>query len=184
MTARCGRGIIDTMILTDNIRAFAPMLIAALSVFMAVGISWAGGDRTRVTAEELKAMIRSGEKVTLIDVRTPEEYEGGHIPGAVLIPMSEIVNEDDLPYDGTIVLYCRSGKRSARARSVLAGRGHERLVDLAGGIKAWITAGGNVIAGPADTKTYPPSFIVPDESCETTGAEGADGAEKDNRGAE
>ncbi len=188
MTARGLRVIIDTMMLTENIRVFAPMLVAAISVVFAAGLAWAGadGDRTLITAEELKAMIRSGETVTLIDVRTPEEYEGGHIPGAILMPLSEIVKEDDLPYEGTIVIYCRSGKRSARARSVLAGRGVEGLLDLSGGIKAWMAAGGNVIAGPTgDTRTYPPSFIAPEESCETTGVGGAGAAgAKEEGGAE
>ena len=60
----------------------------------------------RVTIEELKALIKEG-KAFVVDVRTQESYDAGHIPGSKLIPTAEIVNRmKELPRDKTIVTYC------------------------------------------------------------------------------
>jgi rhodanese-related sulfurtransferase len=172
-----GEGGIQVIIIMNRVKlkkmlTSLSLAFLLISMTVAAGVTFAGSDteRTRITAEDLKALIRGGQKVTLIDVRTPEEYEGGHIPGARLVPLSKIVHLDDLPHEGTVVLYCRSGQRSARARTTLAARGIEGLLDLEGGIKAWMAAGGNVVAGPAgpevDAGAYPPSYVAPLESCD------------------
>lgn len=73
----------------------------------------------------------------LLDVRTPEEFAAGHIEGARNIPVQELAERlDELPDDRPLVVYCRSGRRSARAVELLRAGGHEDLFDL-GPISNW-----------------------------------------------
>ena len=75
----------------------------------------------------------------IVDVRTPEEYAEGHIPGAINIPLDTLGDEQpaELPdLDQRIYVYCRSGRRSATATAILAGIGYTDVVDF-GGILDW-----------------------------------------------
>jgi rhodanese-related sulfurtransferase len=84
------------------------------------------------------------EQILLLDVRTPAEYEAGHIPGAELLPHSEILASGlELDRDTPIVLYCRSGNRSGQAYRELVRQGFTNLVDF-GGIFRW---GGEIRTG-------------------------------------
>ncbi len=77
----------------------------------------------------------------LIDVRTAEEFAEGHIAGAVNIPVDYIEGRlAEIPTDIPVVVYCRSGNRSARAASILVDNGYSEIYDL-GGIMAWTNAG-------------------------------------------
>jgi len=81
------------------------------------------------------------EGATLLDVRHPEEWEAGHAPEAVFLPLDELGDRyTELPTDRTIVVICRSGARSARATEALVGAGYN-AVNLAGGMKAWVAEG-------------------------------------------
>lgn len=88
--------------------------------------------------EELKQRMDSGDPVFLLDVRQPEECEiaslGGH-----LIPLNELADRmDELQdIDGQIIVYCRSGSRSARAVAYLHSFGMTNVVNLKGGLLAW-----------------------------------------------
>lgn len=108
-----------------------------------------GAEHGRITPEDLMAMLAKKERVTLIDVRTPQEHSEAHIPGSVLMPLSTLEGVTELPGNGAIILYCRSGKRSQTALDILSRKGFKDLRDLEGGINAWIKAGGEVISGPA-----------------------------------
>lgn len=94
-----------------------------------------------ITPAELKARLDAGERVAIIDVREPWEWDvanlGAH--GARLVPLNEIPRRmDEIPADTEVVLQCHHGGRSARALEFLRARGHEgRLLNLAGGIHAW-----------------------------------------------
>lgn len=78
---------------------------------------------------------------TLIDVRTPAEFAGGHIAGAINIAVDDLAARlDSVPRDRPVVVYCRSGNRSATAARVLANAGFDPIYDL-GGIIAWQAAG-------------------------------------------
>jgi phage shock protein E len=82
-----------------------------------------------------------GKSHLLIDVRTPEEFAGGYIPGAVNIPLQELSSRlSEVPKDQPIVVYCRSGNRSAQAVDLLTEAGYTGLYDL-GGIIDWGAAG-------------------------------------------
>ncbi|MCA9914215.1 MAG: rhodanese-like domain-containing protein, partial [Anaerolineae bacterium] len=77
----------------------------------------------------------------LIDVRTPAEYASGHIAGSINIPVEELSNRlSEVPQGEEIVVYCRSGNRSATAARILADNGYSPVYDL-GGIIAWQSAG-------------------------------------------
>lgn len=88
----------------------------------------------RALWEELK----SNTPPLVVDVREPREFRQGHIPGALLLPLPQLVGAPaDLPRDRPIVLACRSGRRSARAAAVLANQGYEHLRVLRGGMIQW-----------------------------------------------
>lgn len=91
-----------------------------------------------ITPEELKAKLESGEKVTLIDVREPEEHAICCIQGAGLIPMSELEDRlSELHPDDLMILYCHHGVRSAQAVLWLRGKDFPHVMSLEGGIDAW-----------------------------------------------
>jgi len=90
-----------------------------------------------VTPRALAARIARGD-VRVVDVREPHEAEIARIPGATLIPPGELAaRAHELPQDEDIVLYCRSGVRSARALQLLQTLGFRRVAHLEGGILAW-----------------------------------------------
>jgi len=77
-----------------------------------------------------------------IDVRTPEEYAAGHIPGARLIPLQELPERiAEVPTDKRVYVYCHSGRRSAKASALLAGKRLTNIENVVGGITAWQDAG-------------------------------------------
>jgi rhodanese-related sulfurtransferase len=91
-----------------------------------------------ITPEELSTKIKRGEKLVLIDVREPEEYDICRIEGAKLIPMREFpAHVHELNPKDSIVLYCHHGVRSAQVTLWLRGRGFEKAENLQGGIEAW-----------------------------------------------
>ena len=90
----------------------------------------------RVT--EVKARLDRGGHFVLLDVREPHEYQICNIPAARLIPLGEVpkrLNEIDPAAD--IVIHCRSGMRSAKARGILRQAGFQHMLNMKGGILAW-----------------------------------------------
>lgn len=89
-------------------------------------------------------------KPFLLDVREPEEYTAGHIPGAVSIPQADLgLRMDDVPADREVLVICAGGVRSARAASFLKSVGRSEVTNLAGGTMGWKEAGNPVKAGDA-----------------------------------
>ena len=92
-----------------------------------------------ITAEEAKQIMDSEEDYIILDVRTQDEYDQGHIPGAILIPDTEIKAkaEDVLTdKDQIILVYCRSGRRSKLAAEALVELGYTNIKEF-GGIIDW-----------------------------------------------
>ena len=146
-------------------------------VFILLPLTTIYAESGRVTASELKSMIEKGGKITLIDVRTPEEYNEEHIPGAINLPLNKFYDIKDFPYKGNVVLYCTVGVRSMRAKKILAGKGIKDIIDLEGGINAWIKNSGKtekpkrsseVQEKPDEEKfaEYPDTYIIPKGVCE------------------
>jgi sulfur-carrier protein adenylyltransferase/sulfurtransferase len=93
-----------------------------------------------ITPRELRAMLDSGQRLALIDVREPVEWDINHIDGAQLIPQSSINSGEGLaklPQGRTAVLYCKTGVRSAEVLATLTKAGFSDVVHLQGGIVAW-----------------------------------------------
>lgn len=85
----------------------------------------------------------------VLDVREPDEWVDGHIPGAVHIPLGELAGRaGEVPADRTVVVVCRSGNRSAQGREILRAAGLPRVTSMAGGMLDWAAAGLPVVTGP------------------------------------
>ncbi len=93
-----------------------------------------------VSVEQVRGLIekkRPGE-YCLLDVRQPSEYAEGHLPGARLMPLSELtLRHEELDPGRTTVVYCRSGQRSRSAAGILNGLGFPKVLSMAGGIMAY-----------------------------------------------
>ena len=92
-----------------------------------------------ITAEQAKEIMDSEEGYIILDVRTQEEYDEGHIPGAILIPYDEILEKAECVLtdkDQLILVYCRSGRRSKLAAEDLVKLGYTNIKEF-GGILDW-----------------------------------------------
>lgn len=92
----------------------------------------------QITAEKAKKIMDSGEDIVVLDVRTQEEYDSGHIKEAICLPNETILEEPEELPDKTqkILVYCRSGRRSKQAAQKLADMGYENVLEF-GGILDW-----------------------------------------------
>ena len=123
-------------------------LTASLSLLAGCALSKAKADTVedmtdkaayhKISAEETHEMMASQE-VVVVDVRTREEYDGGHIENAVLVPNESIGSEmpEVLPdKEATLLIYCRSGRRSKDAAQKLLELGYQNVYDF-GGVIDW-----------------------------------------------
>ena len=96
-----------------------------------------------VSPADLQSRLSGGEQIVVIDVREPEEFARGKIPGAYTIPRGVLEMQVDgrLPRESTVVLYCGAGGRSALAAKSLADMGYEKVENLQGGWGAWRQSG-------------------------------------------
>jgi len=93
----------------------------------------------KITSEQAKEIIDAEEDIVILDVRTKEEYDEGHIENAILIPNTEINDriEEEIPdKDTKILVYCRSGNRSSSATRDILELGYTDVYDF-GGIINW-----------------------------------------------
>ncbi|WP_028043458.1 rhodanese-like domain-containing protein [Candidatus Stoquefichus massiliensis] len=102
-----------------------------------VGCTTGSGSYETISAKEAKEMMET-QDVVIIDVREESEYQDGHIQNSILIPLSTIKEGNtQLPdKEQTILVYCRSGNRSAKAAKKLVNLGYEHIYDF-GGIIDW-----------------------------------------------
>ena len=117
------------------------LLAASLTLLSGCALSRAKEDKAayqKISAEEAYEMMASQE-VVVVDVRTQEEYNGGHIENAVLVPNESIGSEmpEVLPdKEATLLVYCRSGRRSKDAAEKLLALGYQSVYDF-GGVIDW-----------------------------------------------
>lgn len=96
------------------------------------------GPVPQLSVEELKKKMDGGDKPLLLDVREPHEYALADLPDAIKVPLQTLPrNLERVPKDRDLVVYCRSGGRSANAVQFLRQMGYEKAVNLSGGINAW-----------------------------------------------
>ena len=80
--------------------------------------------------------------VLVLDVREPDEYAAGHLPGVTLIPMGEVAARlSEIPTDKSVIVTCRSGNRSGQIVEFLTQQGYTNVHNMRGGILAWEAAG-------------------------------------------
>lgn len=104
-----------------------------------------------ITVEESREMIKSKkpDEICLLDVRQPKEYEEGHLPGAVLIPIAQLRDRlNQLDPKRLTIVYCAIGGRSRAGASILQDEKFDTVYNMKGGFKAW---SGPYVDGPPDT---------------------------------
>lgn len=111
--------------------------IIAAFMFILLITGCSGGSYTDVTVDEAKELIDSGE-VQVLDVRTPDEFAAGHIPGAKLVPLQVIESMlSELDKDQKYLVVCRSGNRSTQASGILVENGFKNIYNMTGGMNEW-----------------------------------------------
>ena len=96
-----------------------------------------------MNALELSTLLRSDEAARLLDVRTPSEFDNGHLAGAYNVPLDQLHEHahEVRAARGAVVLICQSGQRAQKAEALLRSSGMANMHVLDGGIKAWLAAG-------------------------------------------
>ena len=123
------------------------LLLIVVAVVSGAMLIWpyvrrAGGGPS-VSAAQATLLINREDAVVL-DVRDPGEYGAGHILGAKNVPLARIDEGAELAAkrkDRPVIVYCETGNRSAKAAAALKAKGYERVLNLSGGIGAWLQAG-------------------------------------------
>lgn len=115
------------------------ILFIAIIGYAAYTKGWILADFESIAPKQADELIRNGEKVTLLDVRTPDEFTKEHIDGSILIPLQTLENNLGLIANlknQKIIVYCHSGTRSIAASRILADNGFTPI-NLKGGITEW-----------------------------------------------
>lgn len=94
-----------------------------------------------LSPKQAEELIKANSNLEIIDVRNPDEYKVAHIKSAKLIPVSEIDSRlAEISKDKDLLLYCKAGKRSAKAAGILEANSFTRLKEIEGGMDAWLNA--------------------------------------------
>lgn len=116
-----------------------PLMLAMLLVLTGCGGTAAENTYQQITQEEAKNMMDTQEAIVL-DVREQDEFDAGHIPGAVLLPVGTITKDTAAAVipelDSVVLVYCRSGNRSKKASQALVELGYTGIYEF-GGINTW-----------------------------------------------
>lgn len=127
------------------------LAVFAVVIFGAISAMTPPAEKTglprEVSVAEAAALRDQGAFV--LDVREPDEWNAGHIPGATLIPLGELESRvDELPRDQQIVVVCRSGNRSQTGRDILLDAGFQDVTSMGGGMNDWTSQGLPTVTGP------------------------------------
>jgi rhodanese-related sulfurtransferase len=109
-----------------------------------------------ISANEVAKKLNNQENFILIDVRTPEEYEEKHLNNSILIPLQNLESDlmdsnNKFKKDDEIIVYCRSGHRSAEAYLIFKNLGFQNVKSMAGGIIEWQNLGNKICKGENKT---------------------------------
>ena len=131
------------------------LFVLLLGASLALAACGGSGETTAPAADEIDInalapsidvqtayAARSNPTVFMLDVREPDEYDAGHIPGITLIPMGEIPDRlGEIPTDVPVIVTCRTGNRSGQVVDFLREQGFTNVHNMTGGIVAWQKAG-------------------------------------------
>lgn len=115
------------------------VVMVLVVIGLAMSFMSRGDSKSLVSYDELQQKLNDKAPIVLLDVRTQEEFDNGHIPGALLLPYDEIDQKalQLLPEkEKEIIIYCRSGRRSAIAKDSLEALGYTNVKDF-GGMNRW-----------------------------------------------
>jgi phage shock protein E len=115
------------------------VLSGLAALIAATAIAGEPATAPQVTQEALlERQARNDAELFVLDVRTPEEFAAGHVPGAVNVPHDQLASRlAEVPRDKDVVVYCRTGRRSQIATDLLAANGYKRVAHLQGDMVAW-----------------------------------------------
>ncbi len=133
-----------------GVKFFVIFFLLSNGGFLTTGII-SRGNYTTISVSESKDLIVSNDELFILDVRTNDEFNDGHIPEAYLIPHTEIsTRQDELPNNKSrpILVYCRSGTRSAAASNTLDSLNYTQVYNMNGGFDAWKDTGYLYETGP------------------------------------
>ncbi|MHA2246920.1 MAG: rhodanese-like domain-containing protein [Candidatus Hodarchaeales archaeon] len=122
---------------------FSIVILSLNECHLSVGVI-TDGDFKTITVDVAEELIENSTDLFILDVRTNSEFKAGHISGAFLIPHTDINDsQDELPVNKShpILVYCRSGVRSAIASTTLVSLSYNSTYNMAGGFTAWKNAG-------------------------------------------
>ena len=144
----------DTTRLLHSRRALAALLMVGAMSVAFMTIATAGEPAATAPASAAAAVAPMSQEALLehqsrhpdhlfvLDVRTPQEYAEGHVPGAVNVPYDQLASRlAEVPKDKDVVLYCKSGRRAGIAAETLTANGYTRLSHLEGDMPAWLAKG-------------------------------------------
>jgi len=115
---------------------FAAMLILIYATFLAPSEN--DHQVINVNPQQAQELIAGEPDLIILDVREPHEFQEGHIPGAIIIPLGVLKdNLNALDSSSPILLVCRSGNRSMQAAGILLDEGYKELYNLSGGMLDW-----------------------------------------------
>ena len=122
------------------------MIVAVVAVVVFFFLKPSVPSAARLSPTRVREDMRSGKDLQLIDVRTPEEFRSGHLPGARNLPLDGLdAGAKTLDPNRPLIAYCRGGHRSSMALKILAAKGFTQAKHMEGGISAWSAAGFPVI---------------------------------------
>jgi rhodanese-related sulfurtransferase len=116
-------------------------VVAAIATYLAYAKGWILTDFESISPKQAYTLLKNDTNITLLDVRTPDEFSKEHIEGATLIPVQKLSeNLSKLDKKKKIIVYCHSGMRSIAASRILVKNGFTPL-NITGGITAWKNEG-------------------------------------------
>ncbi len=128
--------------------AIKKLIIIALSMFATLACA---SETPQISQQELlTALKKANNNIVVLDVRSVEEYEDGHVAGAINTSHNTVadkLNKLSQYKDNTVVVYCRSGRRAAFAENILAENGFKNLRHLTGDMNGWLKADLPVVVG-------------------------------------
>jgi len=118
--------------------------LVGIAAAIAVAVIVRRSKQKLILPEQLQRLIGRGESILILDVRTPQEFNSGHIPGAVLVPHDRLLSSPgEIPRQGErmIIVYCERGPRARLAQNALIESGLSNVLHLRGDMSAWRARG-------------------------------------------